>query len=97
VTDPTTDPTTDPLPVTGPPACPNPACDEVPDPAAGPGALLLCTDGLWNYLPGPDELAAAALGPLARSGPTAAAAALTELALQAGGRDNITIVLVPLP
>ncbi|WP_214406004.1 protein phosphatase 2C domain-containing protein [Pseudonocardia lacus] len=60
------------------------------------GLLLLCTDGLWNYLDDPAELAAAALGPAAESGPLAAAVALTALALEAGGRDNITIVLVPV-
>jgi serine/threonine protein phosphatase PrpC len=59
-----------------------------------PGALLLCTDGLWNYLPDAARLAAVALPELARGGPIAAAQALTALALDAGGRDNITAVVV---
>ncbi len=63
---------------------------------AGPGLLLLCTDGLWNYLPDAAELAAVALPALARGGPPAVARALTALALDAGGRDNVTVVAVPV-
>ncbi|WP_345609783.1 serine/threonine protein phosphatase [Pseudonocardia adelaidensis] len=63
---------------------------------AGPGLLLLCSDGLWNYLPGAVELAEAALPALARGGPAAVARALTAIALEAGGRDNITVVAVPV-
>ncbi len=62
---------------------------------AGPGALLLCSDGLWNYLEDAAGLAAVAL-PDAITDPLAAAAALTTVALEAGGRDNITVVLVPV-
>jgi PPM family protein phosphatase len=61
-----------------------------------PGALLLCTDGLWNYQSDAERLAAAALPLIAREGPGAAATALTTLALDAGGRDNITVVCIPL-
>ncbi|MCO1657484.1 PP2C family serine/threonine-protein phosphatase [Pseudonocardia humida] len=63
---------------------------------AADGLLLLCTDGLWNYLDDPAELSAVALPLAAESGPLAAAAALTALAVDAGGRDNITIVIVPV-
>jgi PPM family protein phosphatase len=63
---------------------------------AGPGALLLCSDGLWNYLPDAADLAAITLPVLDRAGPLAAATALTALALDAGGRDNITVVVVPV-
>jgi serine/threonine protein phosphatase PrpC len=62
---------------------------------AGPGALLLCTDGLWNYLPDPADLATVALPELADGGAIAAADALTALALDAGGRDNVTVVVIP--
>jgi serine/threonine protein phosphatase PrpC len=62
----------------------------VPD---GPGAVLLCTDGLWNYLPAADQLAAAA--PDAGTMPLATARDLVRIALQAGGHDNITAVLIP--
>jgi serine/threonine protein phosphatase PrpC len=63
---------------------------------AGPGLLLLCTDGLWNYLPDAAELAEVALPALARGGPVAVARALTAIALDAGGRDNVTVVAVPV-
>lgn len=61
----------------------------------GPGVLLLCTDGLWNYVEDPAELSAIAM-PLALTSPLAAAAELTAVALEAGGRDNITIVIIPV-
>jgi len=63
---------------------------------ATPGVLLLCTDGLWNYEPEPPDLAAMALPVASRHGPRAAANALTAHALDAGGRDNITVVCIPI-
>jgi serine/threonine protein phosphatase PrpC len=60
------------------------------------GVLMLCTDGLWNYEPDPSELAAVALPVIARDGPRAAASALTAVALESGGRDNITVVCIPV-
>ena len=62
----------------------------------GQGAVLLCTDGLWNYSPEATELAAMAL-PGALTDPLAAAAALVKFAVDAGGADNITTVLMPFP
>jgi serine/threonine protein phosphatase PrpC len=62
----------------------------------GPGALLLCSDGLWNYQPEAAKLAELAL-PGALSDPLAAAGALVRFALQAGGADNVTVVLAPFP
>jgi serine/threonine protein phosphatase PrpC len=62
----------------------------------GPGALLICSDGLWNYLPEPAGLAGLAL-PAALTDPLGAAGALVKFALDAGGMDNITVVLVPVP
>jgi serine/threonine protein phosphatase PrpC len=59
-----------------------------------PGTLLLCTDGLWNYLPDAARLATAALPLITREGPSAAANVLAQLALDAGGRDNITVVCI---
>jgi len=61
------------------------------------GALLLCSDGLWNYLPDAADLAAVALPELADGGPIMAAEALTALALDAGGRDNVTVVVIEDP
>jgi serine/threonine protein phosphatase PrpC len=60
----------------------------------GPGHVLLCSDGLWNYLPDAQALADA-VSPDAT--PMAAATELTRLALELGGHDNITTVLVPFP
>ncbi|QLY27549.1 PP2C family protein-serine/threonine phosphatase [Nocardia huaxiensis] len=61
--------------------------------ATEPGVLLLCTDGLWNYLPDAEGLARIATGPA----PLSAARALADYALLAGGKDNITVALVPVP
>ena len=60
----------------------------------GTGVLLLCSDGLWNYLPHAAELAQLAL-PEALTSPLAAAQRLVQFALDAGGTDNITAVLAP--
>ena len=60
--------------------------------AVGPGSLLLCSDGLWNYLPDAADIARFCSGTDA----TAAARALTEYALDAGGQDNITVAIVPI-
>jgi serine/threonine protein phosphatase PrpC len=62
----------------------------------GPGALLLCTDGLWKYLPDAAALAAVALPVLSLGGAPAAAAALTAAALTAGGGDNVTVAVLPV-
>jgi serine/threonine protein phosphatase PrpC len=60
--------------------------------AVGPGWLLLCSDGLWNYLPDAADIARFREG----AEPAAAARALTEHALQAGGNDNITVAVIPI-
>lgn len=62
----------------------------------GPGAIMLCSDGLWNYEPGAAELARMAM-PASLTEPLAAAAELTKFAVESGGMDNITVVLVPFP
>ncbi|MFC0038663.1 protein phosphatase 2C domain-containing protein [Actinomadura rayongensis] len=56
----------------------------------GPGRVLLCTDGLWRYLPGAAELRAKLGGGDLR----ADARALVGHALAAGGHDNVTAVLL---
>jgi serine/threonine protein phosphatase PrpC len=67
----------------------------VPD---GPGTVLVCSDGLWNYLPKPEELAAvlADAGCDPSTAPLDAARTLVRHALDAGGRDNITVAVVPV-
>jgi serine/threonine protein phosphatase PrpC len=62
----------------------------------GPGALLICSDGLWNYDPDGGKLAALGL-PGALAEPKAAAAALVRFAVEAGGVDNITVAITPFP
>jgi serine/threonine protein phosphatase PrpC len=60
--------------------------------AAGPGWLVMCTDGLWNYLPDAADLARLCTG----SDPIATARTLVEYALDAGGNDNITVAVMPI-
>jgi serine/threonine protein phosphatase PrpC len=77
---------------------------DLPDPQAhieqftpsGPGVLLLCSDGLWNYRPEAAELAAMVM-PGALNRPLVGSADLAKFALDSGGLDNITVVLIPFP
>jgi serine/threonine protein phosphatase PrpC len=62
----------------------------------GPGAVLLCSDGLWNYQPDAAGLAELAL-PGAVTDPLRAAAELVTFANNSGGSDNITVVFIPFP
>ena len=62
----------------------------------GAGTLLLCSDGLWNYLPEAADLSRLAL-PTALTDPLSAASDLVRFAIDAGGADNITAVLIPYP
>ena len=66
-------------------------------PLPGPGTLLLCTDGLWNYAPTLEAMQAALTEALASS-PEALAQAnhLVAFANAAGGRDNISVALLTL-
>ncbi len=57
------------------------------------GHLVLCTDGLWNYVEGPDGLAdlvATAPDP----SPLTVARTMVTAALDRGGGDNITVAVV---
>ena len=60
--------------------------------AVGPGSLLMCTDGLWNYLPDAADIGRFCTG----ADTTAAARALVKYALDAGGQDNITVAVIPI-
>jgi serine/threonine protein phosphatase PrpC len=62
----------------------------------GPGVLLLCSAGLWSHQPEPADLAAMVL-PAALNRPLDAACDLVKSAIDAGGLDNITAVLIPFP
>ncbi|GAB3744992.1 PP2C family protein-serine/threonine phosphatase [Nocardiopsis nanhaiensis] len=61
----------------------------------GPGQIVLCSDGLWNYYPEADDLADAV--PDRGAAPLEAARTYVSLALRAGGKDNITVVVIPVP
>lgn len=63
---------------------------------SAPGAVLVCTDGLWNYFDAAELLTVHAI-PTALSSPITAAHLLADLALEAGGHDNITIAIAPFP
>jgi serine/threonine protein phosphatase PrpC len=63
--------------------------------AEGPGWLMVCTDGLWNYASGPDQMAAL-VGHYSNAGlsqPLALAHELVTWANEQGGHDNITVAL----
>ena len=62
----------------------------------GNGVLLVCSDGLWNYAPEGADLAGLAL-PKAMNDPLGAAVDMVQFAVDAGGADNITAVLIPYP
>jgi serine/threonine protein phosphatase PrpC len=61
-----------------------------------PGRLVLCTDGLWNYAPGADELARLLRALPEGAAPAAVARALTDTANDRGGHDNITVAVVDI-
>jgi serine/threonine protein phosphatase PrpC len=63
---------------------------------AGPGVIIVCSDGLWNYAPDVDALADKAL-PSALDAPLNAARILVRHALEGGGHDNVTVAVVPFP
>jgi serine/threonine protein phosphatase PrpC len=62
----------------------------------GPGVVLLCSDGLWNYQPEAAKLGELAL-PGAFADPLGAARTLVSFALDEGGVDNVTAVLARYP
>ncbi len=61
----------------------------------GPGWLLVCSDGLWNYCSEAQDIAAlvADKSRSAGSEPLALAGALVDWANAQGGQDNITVAL----
>jgi serine/threonine protein phosphatase PrpC len=59
----------------------------------GEGALLLCTDGLWNYAAAEEEMGNVARGALEGEA-IAGCRKLVEFAVERGGQDNITAALL---
>jgi serine/threonine protein phosphatase PrpC len=62
----------------------------------GPGRLLLCSDGLWNYAPAPADLLELLAQLPAKASALVVARALVDAALVRGGRDNITVVVIDI-
>ncbi|WUW56235.1 serine/threonine-protein phosphatase [Streptomyces sp. NBC_01456] len=62
----------------------------------GPGVVVVCTDGLWNYAETAEQMAAV-LPYDSPSRPLDGARALVTHALDGGGHDNVTVALVPFP
>jgi serine/threonine protein phosphatase PrpC len=65
----------------------------------GPGWLLVCSDGLWNYCSEAAPLADLVRQTAAANGgePLATSSALVDWANAQGGQDNITVALARLP
>lgn len=62
----------------------------------GPGVVVVCTDGLWNYFDTVEELSAV-LPTDALEAPLEAARWLVKIALHCGGHDNVTVAVLPFP
>ncbi|MEU3597957.1 PP2C family serine/threonine-protein phosphatase [Streptomyces sp. NPDC006798] len=58
------------------------------------GVVVVCTDGLWNYAEGADEMAGVVPADAAVR-PLHAAQVLVGHALDGGGHDNVTVAVVP--
>jgi serine/threonine protein phosphatase PrpC len=58
------------------------------------GRLVLCSDGVWNYAASPSALAALVQRLPAESSAAAVARTLADAALERGGHDNITAVVI---
>ncbi|MEX0173999.1 PP2C family serine/threonine-protein phosphatase [Streptomyces sp. LMG1-1-1.1] len=58
------------------------------------GVVVVCTDGLWNYAEGPEDMARVVPADAAER-PLHGAQVLVGHALDGGGHDNITVALVP--
>ena len=57
---------------------------------------MLCTDGLWNYMPTADAMADA-VRQIDDSRPVTIARALVRAAIARGGHDNVTVAVIDVP
>ncbi len=60
------------------------------------GCVVLCTDGLWNYMPSADAMADA-VRQIDDPRPVAIARALVRAAIARGGHDNVTVAVIDVP
>jgi serine/threonine protein phosphatase PrpC len=73
----------------------NSAADTAQFRIPGPGILLLCTDGLWNYAASPEAMARLVQeADGAGEDALAVARKLIEFAITQGGQDNITAIVL---
>jgi len=66
----------------------------------GPGWVVVCSDGLWNYASSPEELGEQLAAAATDAEPATVAGRLVAWANSRGGKDNITVALarcVPRP
>ncbi|MFJ8334753.1 PP2C family serine/threonine-protein phosphatase [Streptomyces sp. NPDC094437] len=61
-----------------------------------PGVVVVCSDGLWNYAEGAEEMAEAVPADAATR-PLHGARVLVGHALDGGGHDNVTVAVLPFP
>src|SRR5439155_4636556 len=62
----------------------------------GPGIVLVCSDGLWNYYETPASLRELVAAGPPGEGVLETARRLVDAALEAGGHDNITVAVKSL-
>jgi serine/threonine protein phosphatase PrpC len=60
---------------------------------AGPGLVLLCSDGLWNYAPKPTDIAAVIRAASEETNAPEVARLLVNYALARGGQDNVSVAI----
>ncbi len=59
----------------------------------GPGHLVLCSDGLWNYFPRAPEIASVVRAAGADASTALVARCLVNHALAEGGEDNVSVAV----
>jgi serine/threonine protein phosphatase PrpC len=64
---------------------------------AGPGLVLLCSDGLWNYAPKPADIAAVIRAAEDETNAVELSRLLVNYALARGGQDNVSVAVYAHP
>ncbi len=59
----------------------------------GPGLVLLCTDGLWNYAPDAEDIARVMVAAPDEGNAAGVARLLVNYALARGGQDNVSVAI----
>ncbi|MFT3765532.1 MAG: PP2C family protein-serine/threonine phosphatase [Minicystis sp.] len=61
---------------------------------AGPGLVLVCSDGLWNYAPKPSDISAVIRAAGDETNAVEVARLLVNYALARGGQDNVSVAVL---